>query len=212
MYRPNRIGPWPIGDIEIPPWVPGATLLAAIDDVAAPLIGAGVRSVTAPTVSNCEHWVLVNTTLTTTQRTGFALGCLINGVNPDPTNNILYAISGYAHYTAQVASAEQNIFPFISKLDDTPSDPDALITITDFWPLPMDSMAVDGTGRVFTASVNTQVIVGNFRGSTAAQSNLPIFVGWGFYNSDSDGFAVTARGSISVYKYLEDIQTQDPMR
>ena len=54
MYRPNRVGPWMFGDIETPPWSPSGTLLGAIDDVASPLIGTGVRSVTVPEQTNYE--------------------------------------------------------------------------------------------------------------------------------------------------------------
>ena len=126
MFRPNRIGPWPIGDIETPAWSPSTTLLGNIDDVAQPLLGCGVRSVTVPEITNYEHFLCENKTITTSQATGMGLGCLISGANEDPTSNTIFAVSGYCKWTAITANYAQNLFPFIAKLDATPSDPEAL--------------------------------------------------------------------------------------
>lgn len=211
MYRPNRIGPWPITDIEIPPWNPSATLKAAIDDVAAPLIGGGVRSVTVPDVTNCEQiWVNGSFTTTAANRV-WALGVLISGVNQEPTNNTLYAVSGHMQVAIGTADAQQMLFPIISKLDATPSDPDALITITDYSTLPCIHNNQDSTTRS-SASLLTQVVAGNIRGSTSTQSDLPIFVGWAFTCAINGAYAVTAFGSINVMKYTEDMKTNDPWR
>ncbi len=164
MYRPNRIGPWPIGDIETPPWTPGATLLGVIDDVTPPLIGAGVRSVTAPLTTNYESFFFNGVAMTSTGITGVAFGLLISGTNPEPDNNIVYAISGTAMFSNSTGERRQNIFPLISKLDATPSDPDALITLTDYVPIPMAHYSIDAAYKTHNASVNTQVVLGDFRG------------------------------------------------
>lgn len=212
MYRPNRIGPFPIADIEIPPWHPGNTLMTAIDAVTTPLIGGGVRSVTVPLITNSEIFHDTGQIMTTGGNTTFALGCLISGLNPDPSNNIIYSIAGSCSLSIDSSDAQGYLFPIIAKLDATPSDPDVLITITDYSILPMES-SYTNQGIGFFGQVNTQVIVGNIRGSTASQSNLPIFVGWAFSQSDATAFTIgTILGQIGVYKYLEDLQTQDPTR
>ena len=144
MLRPNRIGPWPFADIEVPPWQPGATLLAAIDDVAAPLIGAGVRSVTAPDNTNYESIYIENKTMTTTSavKTMVAFGCLINGTNRKDDVNTIYTVTGNARLSLDAADGSGYLFPVISKLDATPSDPDALITLTDYTILPLSLQAI----------------------------------------------------------------------
>ena len=181
MYRPNRIGPWPLGDIEVPVWEPGATLRGVIDDVAFPLVGGGVRSVTVPEVTNFETFALALVTMTPTQRHAWAFGCLINGVNQEPDNKIIYSISGAFQLMVGTAATTMGICPIIAKLDATPSDPDAAITITDYQMLPMATYQTE-SGLGHWATVNTQMVVGDMRGSTSVQSDLPIFVGWMQWN------------------------------
>jgi len=210
MYHPNDIGPWPCADIEKVPWNPGTTLRGLIDDIVLPLIGAGVRSVAAPAETNYENFVSMGGTMTPTGTDScWAVGCLINGTNPDPTNNIIYTISGSAFMGGNTTNDFIQIFPVISKLDATPSDPDALITLTDWYMLPMNQYS-QAPGQIGGyASVNTQVVVGNIAGVTAAQSNLPIFVGWAFQSFYSSAYTMYLNGNINVHKYLGPIQTQD---
>lgn len=212
MYRPNRIGPWPCYDIEIPPWAVGTTLSGVIDNSTWPIILGGVRSVTVPTISNLETFSMLGKTLTPAQTSGVALGCLISGVNPDPANNILYSISGFFSFYLAAGLTSGSIFCVISKLDATPSDPDAAITLTDYAFLPLDHLSTMNVDDAHYASVNTQVVIGNFRGSTASQSDLPIFVGWGWRSALATGYAPHLHGTINVHKHLEDVQTQDPQR
>lgn len=209
MYRPNRIGPWPCADIEIPPWLIGDTPRDLIDNGTIPVVLAGVRSITVPTISNSET-IALEDTFTPTKRSMWALGVLISGVNPDPTNNIMYSVSGAMYVMLPTAETEMGMHPIISKLDATPSDADAAITITDYTCLPCQSYHMNSNN--IHASVNTQVIVGDIRGSTASQSNLPIFVGWMFFSEYATAYNIRGIGSINVHKYLEDIKTQDPWR
>lgn len=211
MHRINRIGPWPLIDIEVPPWEPNATLRGVIDDVAAPLCGGGVRSVTVPKTTNFETIHLPGLAFANTQATQWALGCLIDGTNEQETDNVIYTISGSLNITIGTQNKYSAFTPIISKLDATPSDPDAVITITDFTILPCLHNTVTNQESI-QASVNTQAVVGNIRGSTASQSSLPIFVGWMHNNSIGASYNVRGNMSISVYKYTNDIQTSDPWR
>lgn len=209
MLRPNRIGPWPLGDIETPPWDPGATLLANIDDNAPPTIAGGVRSITVPEITNCEtiYW---HRQLSPTQKHSWALGLLIDGVNQTSTNNIIYAVTGSINLINSTSNVNDVIFPLMSKLDATPSVQTDAITITDYSMLPCDTyMQLDKTMQ---ASVNTQIIVGDMRGSTSSQSDLPIFVGWAYHSHLTTAYTVAMHASLSVYKYVVDIQTEDPWR
>lgn len=210
MYRPNRIGPWPCGDIEIPPWEVGGTLGALIDNSTWPITLGAVRSVTVPTIHNVESFTIAST-MTPGQTSQWAVGCLIGGVNPEPDNNIIYSISGACFFTNGTSDPRHSMAPIISKLDATPSDPDAIITITDYLMLPMETQSYNGTTTI-SASVNTQIIVGDIRGSTPAQTNLPIFVGWMYHSNLTTAYNMKGQGSINVHKYLEDVTTQDPSR
>jgi len=114
-------------------------------------------------------------------------------------------------YSSSAAQAKNGIFPIISKLDATPSDPDAKITITDYAILPFKTVSVDQQ-KTFHASVDCNVLVGDFRGSTTTQSELPIFVGWAFQDGNTGNHGAYLTGDISVFKYIKDIQTVDNTR
>ena len=150
--------------------------------------------------------------MTTTQKTMFALGCLINGENREDDINTIYSVTGNCKLAIDAADGEGMLFPFISKPDATPSDPDALITITDYTILPMQ-LVETYVAITYYSTINTQVMVGDVRGSTSSQSDLPIFVGWAYHNSDAANFTIASmQGNIGVYKYTRDLLVEDNWR
>lgn len=211
MYRPNRIGPWICGNAETVPWDPGVTLTGVIDDVLWPKIGAGVESVSAPTEFNYQSIFTETRTFTSTQKHAWALGVLVSGVNPEPDNNIMWAIAGDCTIFLGTGDQSSHIGCVIAKLDATPSDPDALITITDYIKLPLLTRLKSATTNL-EASINTQVLVGNIDGKTTSQSNLPMFIGWYFKSNIAAGYTVSISASISAHKFLSDVQTIDSQR
>lgn len=212
MYRLNRIGPSHLADIEVPPWEPGGTLLGVIDDNAGPTILGGVRSITVPETTNCELIRMYDDTMTPTGAgTQWALGCLINGTIDEKQRSIIFSVSGFCWAYQDDADGGGTIFPIISKLDSTPSDPDAAITITDYTILPCQHHSYS-TSRNWVASVNCQIVIGNIRGSTATLSEEPIFVGWAKHNKVTTAYVQDMHASISVYKYHKDLDTIDPSR
>lgn len=217
MYRPNRIGPCPIIDIEEAPFDISATLITDSSDAAMPEIKGIIKSSTANDDLNGINFHVDDKTLnsSTNDYQSTAYGCLINGETFDEEKQFI-SVSGLLTLTMQ-GQAIQSIFPIIGRLDgDAPADPTTTAAVISQWtqlPCSLEYMIhTSGTWTHLQASVNIQTLIGNIQGNTPIMSMKPIFIGWVHTYILGSTISVSALGNIYAHKYISDLNTVDPSR
>ncbi len=207
MYRPNRIGPFPLVDLDAP-----AVLFATVEY----LNGGATQKIAPITLST----VLVTETgvLRGYQNTIAiaALNTVSFGIPVDPVlvneQSMQLSISGAARcYGSAVNNVTLN--PFVARSN---ADPIVATQTTgsnesdDPFFLPCCASQVPGT-RAVQASVNTSLAIGPFKAGSTPSTN-PLILGWCFHNQSNVAVTLNLDFSIAVQRYLEDVQLFDPSR
>lgn len=219
MYRPDRIGPHHFADVENIPYTPNTTILTNAQTVwpAAPKIL--MRNITGREYDS-DHYILSATvTSHASNIRSLAIGQVLTGIGKqlDDSNNFLFTASGNA--TILPGGLDWGIAqPIIARLDGAPVatqtggqyDP---TTITKWQALPSSSSHHPTTG-LFTSSFQTLITQGLLNGISADPSTNMIFIGWHIFASNTSGSdkAIYGECSLGSHKWLEDLQTYDPVK
>lgn len=218
MYRPNRIGQWSCGDVDkaIENWT--QTTLAAIDQ-ADNTYGGVVNTLATLEDYITDSWKFSNAggvTFPADQQ--FGIGNAVSGL--DTVDNTMYSIVG----SLNVRLPANNSFEFqfmCGRLAAAPSK-SASITIANpiFLPLNIQSK-IDDTGvEVINANIDHIFIQQSEKDGGVLPVTFPddyfdIFFGFRIVNGRTAVGAVTISGlsgSLSIYKYRQDLMTFDPNR
>lgn len=219
MYRPDRIGPHHFADVDNIPYTPNATVTAAAQTVWPAAPGILMRNITAREYDS-DHYILsVTVTSHASNNRSLAIGQVLTGIGKveDDSDNFLFTASGNA--TIIPGGLDWAIAqPIIARLDGAPVatqssgqyDP---TTITKWQSLPSSSSHHPTTG-LFTSSFQTLITQGLLNGLNADADTTMIFIGWHFICSNTSGSdkAIYGEASIGCHKWLEDLQTYDPVK
>lgn len=209
MYRPNRVGPWPIIDIDEPPQtITSLSIQANASEFFPRMKQVVVRE-------EFEQWTVRMTndeTISRDRRGG--LGIAINGVQENELNWI-YALRASMQMKSdrplQVGmvlgrSATQSIGGIVRvvKYHYLPCE------ITQVW-TPTNATA----GFLIThVNLNTEIIQGHVQqGTYTADDEYPLILAMIIQNESTLGATIHGlNGSIGIHKYTQDVDTWDPSR
>lgn len=215
MYRPNRIGPSML--VHIDEAIKAYGTLATAHKVAENVINMIIPDATlrARTASRTFKGFA---SLTTSQFISF--GVAVNGQNPagelagDGSTGFLVTVAGSVtlrHGTH--AAAEASLVPFAiiaradaAALETFATEPSNLCTGWAAIPCQISN------GAEFThMSFKETLIMGNFDGADTYVGN-PLIGGFAINNTSAETQDAEIRASLSIHKYVTDIDTYDPSR
>lgn len=209
MYRPNRIGPWPMVNPDRAPYSFGTIATGQSEVVIAPVTpDQTIRDSTASRQMNGTFSVVpVNG--------NNSVAIALNGSNPlgdlegegdlavqfECFGSIRWRSTGTNHGFAQ---------PFIARNDAATLAAEPLFNAAanyQFLPVSAHIVSIDGGQMSFKHSF----ILGNFDGTITYTSD-PLLLGVSFQNNHSSTIPIAYNMSLGFHKYLVDIDTHDPPR
>jgi len=212
MYRPNRIGPWPL--ISLDTRVNGGTASTSSQPINQARIYLADATIRAETASTHLSGLTEATVLLDEHQ---AFGVAINGSNPhgdnldaasDPGFIVCVAGSITAYGTAGDAPIVDVVLARSQNATLTAMSSGHNQT-TEFMMLPMLSQHTVGNFTV--ASVNVQAIVGNHNGALAGGTD-PIMAAFRIINPTGASKQFEFECSLSIHKYAKDLHVFDPTR
>ena len=212
MYRPNRIGPWPLAAIDSGEVDFGILAAASAEGTFEPYVpDAVIRDKTA------SRQFTARTVATMGVGTRTSVGVAVNGANPVVDDGLamstgfLVCVSGHMNYEVQAGSGPVHVFAAVGRSDDATLD--AFGTddnpCANYWYCPAHVFNIDADhGGI---SLNTAIAVGNWDGAVTPSSN-PLIFGFGVVNRSAGNMQVRMYGSMHVHKYSSDLDLFDPTR
>lgn len=206
MYRPDRIGPWPIGNLNKAVVVDAKADFTA-HDVAHTTFGCYSLNTVSGINFISEKVVFSDNTLflSPTQQVGF--GVQLSG-GDEEFNRHIYAISGQlVFHTVR----DVHVSMVIGRLAAAPST-SASIAVVNPCIIPLDiAFKANETNHY---SVNTEFISTELDGGTPPATFFDIAAFWRIANNDAGSNAVfeILEVSLAFHKYDQDLQTLDPNR
>lgn len=205
MYRPNRIGPWPIVDIDQTQLVRSDANFDSLDGgndtfgCFSLMAAAGVEY-----QGTNVHWT---SAVILAAGSAVGIGVMINFTNT--TANPMLSIS--ANISALTTSQSLLINCCVGRLAATLSTT-AQVLVTNPTPLPMFDANL--TLQNFNMSVDTSLITQTgISGGTIPSTEFDLAVFWHLRNEAGATVTLTNLAArISVHSYLEDMLTFDPAR
>jgi len=208
MYRPDRIGPWPIGNLNRAFVVDTkATFVAPLQTTA-----FGYTCYSLNTTSGdsfiAEHVLFNNATgpvLSNAFQIGF--GVQLSG-GGEEFNRHIYSVSGAISFTHLNGDAA-HIECVIGRLAAAPSATAGIVVAN---PIVLPVFR-HGDGKVNYACINTSVISTELDGGTPPSTFFDVAAFWRVVNhSGGDNPMLGLQVNIAMHKYLSDLQTLDPNR
>lgn len=203
-YRPNRIGPWPLADIDAAlVSVADTTLEAGLATIASPpevyMVGSSVA-----TEYRAESF-LVSGSLGVTAGNGIGIGVRIAGTALQNARNYIVSMAGsIVFHSSQIYCHAVPIFGRAADVTD------GIISLSNHWIPPFNASWSNIAAASSFACVNHQMVVGDFVPSGTEGAN-PLVAGWYFRNGGGSTAEVThIRAMISLQRYLSDIPVFEP--
>ncbi len=208
MYRPNRIGPWPLIDLDRDTTIlAGSDLVTASESLAKP--GCRVQDTTVN--ESFRSWT-VNFRVAGTLPTlaGCAVGVQIAGLAFANSLNSIVSYGGGCNLFA--AGAGIQIIPIIGRAE-TDGGPGTDFICDPWAQVPYEAVSNDAAGGfAHQVTANGTVIEGPFNNTTATKVGS-MFFGFWICNLTGSGIVITeTQVSCSIHRYLHDIDTFDPNR
>lgn len=207
MYRPNRIGPFPLLNLESGPVQVTKVLAEAADGSISGIhcyasAAAALQSISARTLYCTEDWDLPATE-------GLALGVKVIGSQlRSQDEGYIYGVSGSIIGNCNVS--ELGLIPVIGRV--STNGLQTGFTITRYQIIPFDQLQSTGANRVFSSSFNTELISGDFT-PTGSYDAEEVFCGYWMMNPTAGAAAMeNVRVSISLHRYEYDMRPFDPNR
>ncbi len=206
MYRPDRIGPWPIGNLNKPHVVDAKTDFTTVD-VAHTTYGCYSLNIISGENFISEKVVFSDVALflSPTQQVGFGVQL---GGGDEEFNRHIYAISGHlVFHTVR----DLQVSMVIGRLAAAPSAT-ANVNVPNPCIIPLDiAMKANETNHY---SINKQFISTELDGGTPPATFFDIAAFWRIANNDAGSNAVMSvlEVSLAFHKYDQDLQTLDPNR
>lgn len=219
MYRPDRIGPHALMDLETGAYGPADALLQAALTAWPAAPKCIVRQV-IPRDRDSNGYILYGTIATGGGIKSLAIGCLLTGDEDGQKNsNYLHTVSG--EITILPGGLDWAVArPIMARLDGAPVSTTTIAapeydptTITRYESLPA-TPSYHPTSGIFTSSIQSCITQGLLNGIASVSDTWAIFVGWHILMENTSGSNKFLQGeaSIGCHKWLADIQTGDPVK
>ena len=214
MFRVNRIGDHSLVDL-----VAGAVKNPITSANFANVVGTPTvfhvqtdRSTLISPGSFTNLFVNISGNYTMNFGESFAWGRFVDGTHLND-REVQYSIVGAAEVLGNRSTEGVSLSCNIGELDSGSVSQDyttQVNTVTNAVLLPADIKRND---QIIQGRVACSAIDGLFEGGTTAFSTQPIGAFWGLVNDDSADFIIEyMRMTLSIYRYVEDIDTFDPSR
>jgi hypothetical protein len=212
MYRPNRIGPWPLVAIDTAPLDMGTLGGAVGDDVCSPhLPDTTIRSAMA------TRQMRALTSGAMAANSHLDIGVAVNGSNPnggegaadDPS--FVISVAGVVVVRTVSGAGPISVVPFLAR-----NNAATIVAFgtggnacTNFNYLPGESVMLDQD--VVQCRINMSLIMGNHDGAVTPSVN-PLIFGFGAWNRSAATAQYKMQAHLSIHKYEQDLDVFDPTR
>lgn len=207
MYRPNRIGPWPLVTLDtVPTAVSAATIEAEAAGIYLTDIGYWAIGAVGPALQNAGSIKLADQ-IDMPAGQQAAIGCKILGGSLIESGEYLVSCGG-AFRCYGDGSGEIDVNAIIAKVQTSGL---SVGDLTEWAYLPMEHK--NHYGAQLSASCNVSVVLGDWLAS-GTENEKETFFGW-LMSNPNVGVAEAMIGvaaSVSLQRYGEDIATFDPNR
>lgn len=206
MYRPNRIGPHKIGNLNKALLVDAKASFDAVDNIWS-TYSCYSLNVTSGTDFIAEHVVFSDLTLTLLDTQQVGIGVQLTG-GDEEMHRYMYSVSGSITWRSVT---DVNIEFVIGRLAAAPSTSVGIVVAN---PIVVPINGMNRTsGGAFSAWVNRTIVSAQLDGGSVPATFFDIAAFWRIINNDQGTAAI--RGlmcNIAFHKYSEDLITFDPAR
>lgn len=208
MYRPNRIGPWLIGNLGKALLVDAKSDFTAVD-VAWETYGCYSLNTTSGENFTSEKVVFNDETLFLSDSQQVGIGIQISGIETEQHRH-MYSIAGSITFQS---SRDMCIELVMGRLASAPSS-SANVIVANPIIVPLDvNNRVGGGGIIAYASANTSIITTQVDGGSDPATFFDIAAFWRIVNNDGgNGVFAGLMCNLSIQRYTEDFLTFDPSR
>ncbi len=205
MYRPDRIGPFPLATLESTPHI----LSAINQDVIK--VQPTIEVIGVPNLATKATAVFFDSNATVNAGNQGAFGISVNGNTLHKAGEYIVAVSGtFLGWSAAEGLSVQGILGRLSA-----SGP-GVRTMSQWIHVPEMSSEFSRTSTAevsaIKSSVNTEIVMGDFA-PNATESDLDLCFGFALFNVGTGVATVQSiHASLSIHRYVEDLHTFDPNR
>ena len=204
MYRPDRIGPWPLVSLETVPEVSASVALVA----AAISPPAYIVFDPVPNDNAMAQQLEVSDDWSIGAGLGLAVGVKISGRDVISAEGE-YLLSGSGAMFANSQDSDLSIAGIVGRCDE-PGEGTG--TLPQYALVPLHN-AVDVRPGVVQRSCNMTVVLGDFDPDGEDLLTSDLFFGFFYVNHGADpGVLEDLRQHTSIHRYLEDLNPFDPNR
>lgn len=207
MYRPNRIGPAHIANLD------KVLLTSAQSDFAAEEVTVGLFSTVSLNTTSGDQFIretkwYSDAALHLSAFRAVGLGVQVSGVDYD--RNYVYEVSGNIQFTMDAPTSEMEIQCVLGRLSAAPHlTAPVLVTSPVLIPLSYSS----GYGSVRQATVKETIVTTILDGGTPPTTEFDICAYWRIINSNAVDILMSyLQLDIGMYRYVADLETNDPNR
>lgn len=205
MYRPDRIGPWPLITLESGPTSAASLTTAAFSGTPNVEVIGGI-----PEAKKAgSHIFTADVSIPAGEQGGF--GFAISGAQLFDVGEYILSVAGeFLGFSSDEAVA---VTPIVGRV----STNDVVFNTLTWWHLVQQissehSRASGAEISKMQSSCNTQLIMGDFQPIGSLQSNQ-LFFGWWLANGGGTVATVEdIHASMSIHRYVEDLRPWDPNR
>lgn len=205
MYRLNRIGPWPLVNLNIAAQTDANTAFGTMETAMATYSACSLNTASGSTIAREQRFYTDLTGVSLSNVNQVGLGVQITNTN-EANHRHMYAVSGFIQFDQ---GAHLNVEFCIGRLTAAPSATVA-VNIPNANTIPLSYC--DNTQNIFHAGINTTVVSDESVGSQPA-THWDLCAFWRIVNIS--GGAVTLKGlnlGVQLHQYREDLSTWDPPR
>ncbi len=209
MYRPNRIGPFKIGNLDKP------VIISSITDFATEEFSwASYKTNSLNVVSGenfeAEHIIFDQAALHLSAFSAVGLGVQVSGIDYD--RNYVYGVSGSILVNTATNDTDILLECVLGRLAAAPAAIGAAaISVPN--PIVVPCMKQINDGPVIGADVNTQVVTTVLDGGTPPATQFDICAFWRIVNGKGVDLTTShIHLNLALHRYASDLYTNDPNR
>lgn len=206
MYRPNRIGPMPLADIEQVPFVQTGAKLNGAESILS-VATMVVADAVAPEDASARSWVMTDTWTLSAAR-GVCVGVKVSGSELFLGGEYIFSFGGSIMFTTG-AETECVAMPMIGRVDTDGLD---VATMNQWALMPsVPSMPKAFDVGIVSAAMNGSVLYGDFGGAGASLTK-ELFAGFWLMNHAGNATIADLKMSVSAHRFTKDLDAYDSSR
>ncbi len=206
MYRPNRIGPWPLVDVDASPVLVTKTNLDLTNN-ALPVPKLWCPDAVVNEVTRAANFDMTNQAWAPGANASGGFGIQVNGAANIDERNTMFAYHFACHFEQNDDSPQ--MMGIIGRVDAAAQ----VVTVTNNTVLPNDSHVAASTANgAYSISGRGCFIVGDFVPS-GTEGTLAYVLGLLYWNPTGGAHQLDSfKASLSLYRYSTDLNVFDPNR